>query len=345
MKRQTTVQIKNEAFLINGELTYKGRYWNGNRIEGLLFNSRMVQGVFDDLNPETVSQWAYADTGVWNANRNTDEFIEAMPDWLAHGILAFTINLQGGSPYGYSKSQPWINSAITAQGDLHPDYMRRLERILDRADELGMVVILGLFYFGQEKVLADVSAIERAVDRTIDWLFDHEYRHVLIEINNECNIRYQQLLLKPEGVHELILRAKSIVRNDYHYPVGTSYGGGTIPGSNVVKTSDFLLLHGNGVTDPQMIADMVRKTRTVEGYRPMPILFNEDDHFDFDQPMNNFVAAVGEYASWGYFDYRMENEGYEHGFQSVPVDWRIRSDRKRAFFGLARAISGVEKVH
>jgi len=65
-----------------------------------------------------------------------------------------------------------------------------------------------------------------------------------------------------------------------------------------VKVSDFLLLHGNGVSDPGRVAEMVRKTRSVEGYRPMPILFNEDDHFDFDKPANNMLAAIGEYASW-----------------------------------------------
>jgi hypothetical protein len=86
--------------------------------------------------------------------------------------------------------------------------------------------------------------------------------------------------------------------------VGTSYGGGTIPKENVVRASDFLLLHGNGVSDPQRIAEMVRQTRKVPGYRPVPILFNEDDHFDFDRPECNFTAAIGEYASWGYFDYR-----------------------------------------
>jgi len=34
----------------------------------------------------------------------------------------------------------------------------------------------------------------------------------------------------------------------------------------------------------------------------MPILFNEDDHFDFDKPMNHMIAAISTYASWGYFD-------------------------------------------
>jgi len=62
--------------------------------------------------------------------------------------------------------------------------------------------------------------------------------------------------------------------------------------------------------------EMVRQTRLVPGYRPMPILVNEDDHFDFDQPRNNFVTAVGEGASWGYFDFRMSGEGWEGGLQS-----------------------------
>ncbi len=91
--------IQHDQFLINGELTYKGQVleWTY-KVEGLLFNSRMVQGVFDDLNPETRGKFEYPDTGVWDAKRNTDEFVAAMRSWHQHGMLAFTLNLQGGSP-------------------------------------------------------------------------------------------------------------------------------------------------------------------------------------------------------------------------------------------------------
>lgn len=339
MIKQTEISIDGDTFRINGELTYKGRYWNGKRIEGLLLNSRMVQGIFDDLNEETRHQWAYADTGIWDADRNTNEFIDAMPTWLAHGVLAFTINLQGGSPYGYSKEQPWINSAMNPDGSLRDDYMGRLKRIMDRADELGMVVILGIFYFGQEKVLEDEIAVINSVDNIVDWILAHGYRNVLLEINNECNVRYQQPLLMPDGVHELILRAKGRQKDGQRLLVGTSYGGRFIPKPNVVKASDFLLIHGNGVEDPAGIRDMVRQTREVDGYRPMPILFNEDDHFNFDQPVNNFVAAIDEYASWGYFDYRLKGEtDHAEGYQSVPVTWGISSERKKGFFNLAKDI-------
>ena len=46
--RQTVVDIKDDSFLINGRLTYAGRTYRGMRVEGLLMNSRMVQGIFDD---------------------------------------------------------------------------------------------------------------------------------------------------------------------------------------------------------------------------------------------------------------------------------------------------------
>ena len=60
---RTVVSIRGEKFYINGRPTYEGRTWKGARIEGLLLNSRMVQGIFDDLNPETVASWAYPGHG------------------------------------------------------------------------------------------------------------------------------------------------------------------------------------------------------------------------------------------------------------------------------------------
>jgi hypothetical protein len=336
---QTIVSIKGEKFYINNQPSYKGRIWNGHSIEGLLMNSRMVQGIFDDQNPGTIGQWKYPDTQKWDANRNTSEFIKAMDEWYSKGLLAFTINLQGGSPVGYGNNG-WLNSAIGSKGELRKDYMDRLEKILTRADETGMVAILGIFYFGQDEYLENESALIKAVDNTIDWLYEKKFRNVLIEVNNETNVRYDHDLLKPDRVHELILHVRKTNKNGYRFLVGTSYGGGTVPKENVVSVSDFILIHGNGVKDPARISEMVKQTRAVKGYRPMPIIFNEDDHFDFDKPDNNFVEAVKAYASWGYFDYRMQGETFDDGYQSVPVNWGISSPRKKAFFDKLEEITG-----
>lgn len=340
-KTRTTVSIKGGAFYVNGKPTYEGRNWKGNKIEGLLMNSRMVQGIFDDLNPETRERFIYPDTRVWDADRNTREFVDAMDEWHRHGLNSFTMNLQGGSPVGYGNQKNWINTAFDKGGNLRTDFMGRLEKILNKADELNMVVILGLFYFGQDQHLRDEQAIKAGVKNAIDWLFQKGYKNVVIEVNNECNIdQYDHEILKPKRVHELIDLVKGVKKSGYRYLVSTSYGGNTVPTPNVVKSSDFILIHGNGVNDYETMQLLIDNTRKVEGYRPMPVVINEDDHFDFDLDKNNFVGAIEKYVSWGYFDYRKEGEAFSVGYQTVPVDWGINSDRKKGFFNKVKEITG-----
>lgn len=328
-KNSTQVEIKGEKFYINGEPTFKERTWNGISVEGLLPNSRMVQGVFDDLNPETISKWDYPD-GKWDANRNTREFIQAMPSWKEHGLLAFTINFQGGSPEGYSRNQPWENNAYEPDGTLRPAFVKRMGKIIEEADKLGMVVILGYFYFGQDERLENESAVINAVDNVTKWLVKKGYKNVIIEVGNESNNKaYQHEILKQDRIHELILRIKEKAPQ---LLVSTSFNGNTLPPEKVVEVSDYVLIHGNGVHEPKRITEMVEQVRAMSTYSPKPIVFNEDDHFDFDKPVNNFVNATKAYASWGYFDFRMKDEGFDEGYQSIPVNWEISSERKKGFF-------------
>ena len=337
-KPQTTVGIAGEKFLVNGEPTYKGRTWQGYSVEGLLMNSRMVQGIFDDLNPETVDRWKYPDTQKWDADRNTSEFIAAMDEWHAKGLLAFNINFQGGSPEGYSKSQPWENNSFEPDGKLRQAFVKRMERVVDKADKLGMVVNLSIFYFGQDERLQDEKAVIAAVDNVVDWIQKKGYKNIILEVANECNNKaYQHAIIGQDRIHELILRIK---KNAPGLLVSTSFNGNTIPPDKVVEVSDYVLIHGNGVSDPKRIKEMVEEVKALPSYRPMPIMFNEDDHFDFDKPSNNFVEAVKAYASWGYFDFRMKDEGFDDGYQSVPVNWGISSARKKGFFDKLEEITG-----
>ena len=171
--RKTSVSIEEDTWLINGSPTLEGRVFRGSKIEGLLLNSRMVNAIFDDENAHTRTLWSYPDTGTWDAERNTDEFVAAMAEYQLHGLGAFTVNLQGGAPCGYYRlpqvrehlrsvginvaddvlwaglpspeSQPWHNSAFDTDRNIKQHYLDRLTKILDTADELGMVAIVGLF--------------------------------------------------------------------------------------------------------------------------------------------------------------------------------------------------------
>jgi len=338
--RQTRVSIVADQFFINGQPTYGGRSWRGHRVEGLLLNSRMVQGIYDDLNPETATRWAYPDTGKWDPERNTREFVAAMPQWRAYGLLAVTLNLQGGSPEGYSKKQPWINSAFAPDGSLRTDYFARLSLILDEADRLGMVVILGYFYPGQDERVTDEAGVRRAVDLATHWILEHGYTNVLIELNNECNVKsYDHDILKSGRVSELIARVRSVAHEGRRLLAGTSYSGGGVPGDNVLAVSDFVLLHGNGKNDPNRMRAMIRDTRARGTWHTMPIVVNEDDHFDFEKPDNHFIATLESNASWGYFD--PGKSDYVQGYQCPPVNWGINTPRKREFFNFVAEITGT----
>jgi hypothetical protein len=263
--------------------------------------------------------------------------------------------MQGGSPTGYG-NRGWHNSAIEGDGSLRPDYMGRLARIIERGDELGMVIMVGIFYFGQERRLVDEDAVKRAVTNTVDWIADHGYRNVLLEIANEHNsssYAHDIIRVRPEEL--IVLARQHAAKRGLSLPVSVSLTGGRIPSQAVVDASDYILLHGNGVKDPQRMVAMVHEVRTMAGSTRKPIVNNEDDRnwtrrnlatgeapqgWSPEGTTNNFVACVRNYASWGYFDWRQDGEGYDEGFQSVPVNWGISSERKRAFFNLLAEITG-----
>jgi hypothetical protein len=54
------------------------------------------------------------------------------------------------------------------------------------------------------------------------------------------------------------------------------------------------------------------------------------------------LAAIESGAGWGFFDFRRIREAFADGFQSLPVDWGITSERKRGFFTLLAEVTGAE---
>ncbi len=379
-KPKTIVSIRGDDWCINGEPTYKGRFFKELRVEGLLLNSRMANGIFDDLNCLTQDLWSYVDTGMWDAERNTKELTEMFPVYWRYGLRAISVNMQGGSPLGYYRGeeawiselarrvkishpratnadiweglesledQPWNSSGFTSSGEILPGALGRLQKVIERADKAGLVICLGLFYFGQDNRIKGEEEIRSAVKTICQWILDSGYRNVIIEINNEADIpRYSHEILTAKRVHELIYDSLSISDGDHRLLVGTSFTRRECPSSEVLEASDFILLHGNGVDEPSGIAHMVERVRLSDAYRGQPIVFNEDDHFEFDSPRNNFLDALESRASWGYFDPAAAANGgfafgnYTSGFQNPPINWTINTRRKREFFNFLKQVVG-----
>jgi len=344
--RATSVAIAGNAFHINGKPTYPGRSFRGSKVEGQLFTSRMVNCIINDQNPETRGMWAWRD-GPWDPERNTSEFIAALPLYRSRGLTSIAFNVQGGSPMGYGWNQPWHTSGYTPDGRLLPDYRLRLLRVLDAADANGMVAVLGFFYVSATPALADEAAFIRAADEITDLVCDGGYTNVLIEVANEADIsRWTAETIKPARSHELVARVQTRSKGRVKTPAGrllvsTSFATAAPLPERLLQTADYVLYHGNGLPTPQAVHARAKQIRSTTGYRGQPLLINEDDHFDFDKPENNMLAAVEEYSGWGYFDYRQIRERFEDGYQSLPVDWGINSVRKKAFFSLLAEVTGA----
>ena len=160
----TNVQIQGSRFYINDHPTYEGVSWQGHSVEGLLMNSRMVQAIFDDENPATVATWCYPDSGIWNPERNTNDFYAALPEYRRHGLLAVTVGMQGGGAVFTDQIyNHYVNSAFTPKGALKPAYCRRFERVLAATDQAGMVVIVNYLYWRQATRFLNEAASEHAV--------------------------------------------------------------------------------------------------------------------------------------------------------------------------------------
>lgn len=248
---QTRVSIDGSRWLINGRPTHPG-----SPAEGLLMNVRMVNATFEDRNRPD-----------FNADANTGEFLNRLTDYIAAGTTAFTLNLQGGMP-GYEGA---VNSAFIPDGSLRPEYLHRVERVIRACDRDRAVVILGLFYQRQSKVLRDDSAVRAGVVNAVRWVQTNGFQNVVIEIANEF----------PHGgfVHSIIRDPKSLaglIRLAHETAPGllvsSSGVGDGHAAREVAEVADFLLVHWNGTK----ISDIAERIDALRKFGK-PIVCNEDN--------------------------------------------------------------------
>jgi CubicO group peptidase (beta-lactamase class C family) len=305
---RTRVSIKGTRWHLNGRLTYPGT-----EAEGLLMNVRMVNAVFEDRKrPE------------FDAEKNTDEFIAAIPDYVAQGVRAFTVNLQGGFP-GYEGA---VNSAFNPDGSLRKNYLQRVKRVIDTCDRNGVVVILGCYYQRQDQILNDAQAVRAGVVNVVRWITESGFSNVVLEIANEFNHSGfdHAILGKPEGQVELIRLAKE---TSPELLVSTSgLGDGRLP-DNVARASDFLLIHFNGTR----LDDIPRRIQTLRKYGK-PIVCNEDDKHG-EEAAAAAQLSVRHGASWGFMDNKT-NQYFPFQFRGIEDD--------RTVYGMLKTLTTPKKV-
>jgi hypothetical protein len=329
---RTSVSIEGELVYINGRPTNPG-----SRAEGLLLNSRMVQAMFDDANETTARWWAYSDTGVWNATRNVDEFVAAVPSYSKHGLNAVTVGMQGGSACEPDRPPSKVQcdnshdarfwpsvSAFHPDGSLESAWMGRLEKILAATDSVGMVVILNLFYYSQIVRLRDSIAVRAAIKNVVTFLLRTGYRNVIIDLANEYSCKpYPDFLKTDPLAGDTVRWVRSLSNNTI--PVGTNPCG--MPTPSVLAASDIVLTEPPSTSGDalQSFYASIRNSSDWKAHR-VPI-----EAIECGTDPQALEVSLKSNCGWGVSDVA--------GFQSPPVDWRINSSltKARAFEAIKAA--------
>jgi len=289
--RGTSLSIVGGRWHLNGRITYPGA-----DAEGLLLNVRMVNATFEDRRRQD-----------FDPDANVSRFLERLADYAAHGVRAVTLNLQGGMP-GYEGA---LNSAFNPDGSLRSEYLRRVRRVIEACDHLGVAVILGCFYQRQDQTLRDAAAVRAGVVNAARWIRRQGWRHAALEIANEWGHPGfdHDLLRRPEGQVELIRLARRAAPD---LLVSTSGLGDGRMNEAVARAVDFILIHFNGTP----VGEIPRRVRALKRYGK-PIVCNEDDKTGAEGAAA-LRACAANGASWGFMHKRLN--------QYRPFEFRGAAD-------------------
>lgn len=305
---KTSYRIENGDFYINGVKTYEDGDTNDKRIHGLLFNTRFIQGVFDDENPDNIGKYDRFGR-TFDAEENTDKLIEALAEWYEAGVRAITVGLQGGGPIFTYDDWSVIHSGCFSEDgkQMNEAYKRRLLKILHACDNLGILVIVSFLYQAQEHLFHDGTAMVEAVRTASTFLEKSGYENIIIEVANEHNVgnfSRHPIINSGEGIASLIKLAREW--SGGKFAVGASGGGGFCT-QEVIENSDVILVHGNGLRR-QEYYDFIRNIQKKEPFKP--IVCNEDS-----QMFSQLEVAYATHTSWGYYNNFTKQE--------PPSDWGI----------------------
>lgn len=300
---KTNLDIRGQNFYINGKPVYDEIEKAGSA-KGLLMNARFIQGVFDDAH----DRHRFNRFGKeFDAKKNTDDLIKALPEWYSYGLRAITVGFQGGWPVFTVDVKTIENNPFGENGiKLDERYASRMDRIIKAADSLGMIVIINILYWAQSLRLKDGRAVVSAVGQAADFLKNGGYTNVFIDLANEYNI-------SPWNPRPIIKNADSIQmlmdiarKESGGIPVGCSGGGGMYD-REVIDCSDIALVHGNGLSRGEYY-DFICRLKEMSPDKP--VICNEDSPC-----FSRLEIAKETHTSWGHYDNFTKQE--------PPCDWGV----------------------
>lgn len=117
------------------------------------------------------------------SDATTDQLIEHLDEFKSYGVNTVSVFFMG-SRFGDVKG-------YRVDASLDPTYAARMSRIIEAADERGMIVLVGCLYWSTSRAKEDLQGewtqedANRAVANTVRWLSDNDYRNVFVDVDNE----------------------------------------------------------------------------------------------------------------------------------------------------------------
>lgn len=116
------------------------------------------------------------------SDATTDDLIAALDLYQSYGVNTISVYVMG-SRFGDVKG-------YLPDGSLNPIHAERLERVLRATDKREMITLVGCLYWSTSRAKEDLTSWKegdaaRAVANTAAWLRDRDFRHVILDPDNE----------------------------------------------------------------------------------------------------------------------------------------------------------------
>ena len=179
---------------------------------------------------------------------STDQLIRHLPVFAEYGVNTVSVFIMG-SRFGDIKG-------YCPDGTLDSQYTKRLGRILDAADKLSMVVLVGCLYWGNSLAKYQTwtqQEANTAIASTVLWLAKSNHYNVIVDVDNEG------MALRNKGFDN---RAMVIAGKDVNSAIiiGTNYKGDPPP------EADIALHFSNNVQGKPYVESEGSPSNTPGGY-------------------------------------------------------------------------------
>ena len=133
----------------------------------------------------------------------TERHIRNFDNFVTHGVNCIGVYLQGSNP-GWPDLQASKNG-YTAEGNIKPEFARRLEWLVREADLRGMVVMVGLISPRKDQEFKGDAAIKHAIEETARFLAERKLQNVFVDLYHEFNSERadHDIFREPDGAVDL----------------------------------------------------------------------------------------------------------------------------------------------